>query len=99
MRFIQRGAHQQSSPSIFMMAGTRNIRTIVASSSSAISSPNARYFIITRSENTNAPATTASTSAAPVISRPVVAVPMRMASAVDRPRSRASTMRETRNTS
>jgi len=29
----------------------------------------------------------------------VVAVPMRMASAVDMPRSRASTMRDTRNTS
>ena len=71
-RFIQRGAHQQSSPSSFMIAGTRNIRTTVASSSSAISRPNARYFIITRSENTNAPATTARTSAAPVISRPVV---------------------------
>ena len=82
-----------------MMAGTRNIRTTVASSSSAMSRPNARYFIITRSENTNAPATTASTKAAPVISRPVVAVPIRIASAVDMPRSRASTIRDTRNTS
>ncbi len=99
MRFIHRGAHQQSSPRSFITAGTRNIRTMVASSSSAISNPNARYFIITRSENTNAPATTARTNAAPVINRPVVAVPTRMASAVDRPRSRASTMRDTRNTS
>ena len=60
-RFIHRGAHQQSSPSSFMIAGTRNIRTTVASSSSAMSRPKARYFIITRSENTNAPATTART--------------------------------------
>ena len=82
-----------------MMAGTRNIRTTVASSSSAISRPNARYFIITRSENTKAPATTASTSAAAVIRRPVVAVPIRIASVVDMPRSRASTMRDTRKTS
>ena len=82
-----------------MMAGTRNIRMMVASSSRAMSRPKARYFIITRSENTNAPATTASTSAAAVISRPVVAVPMRIDSAVDMPRSRASTMRETRKTS
>ena len=82
-----------------MIAGTRNIRTIVASSSSAMSRPKARYFIITRSENTNAPATTARTSAAAVMSRPVVAVPIRMASVVDIPRSRASTIRETRNTS
>ena len=82
-----------------MIAGTRNMRTIVASNNSAIRRPNARYFIITRSENTNAPATTASTSAAPVISRPVVAVPIRIASVVDIPRSRASTIRETRNTS
>ena len=82
-----------------MIAGTRNIRTIVASSNSAMRRPNARYFIITRSENTNAPATTASTRAAPVMSRPVVAVPMRIASAVDMPRARASTIRDTRNTS
>ena len=64
-----------------------------------MSRPNARYFIITRSENTNAPATTARTSAAAVISRPVVAVPIRIASVVDIPCSRASTIRETRNTS
>ncbi len=82
-----------------MTAGTRNIRITVASSSSAISRPNARYFIITRSEKANGAATTARTRAAPVMRRPVVAVPIRMASAVDMPRSRASTMRETRNTS
>ena len=98
-RFIHFGAHQQSSPSIFMIAGTRNIRTMVASSNRAISRPKARYFIITRSENTNAPATTARTRAAAVISRPVVAVPMRIASVVDMPRSRASTIRDTRKTS
>ena len=82
-----------------MIAGTRNIRTMVASSRRAISRPNARYFIMTRSENTNAPATTASTSAAAVINRPVVAVPTRIDSVVDMPRSRASTIRDTRNTS
>ena len=98
-RRAQRGAHQQSSPSNFITDGTRNIRTTVASSSSAAIRPKARYFINTRSENTNEPATTASTSAAAVIRRPVVAVPIRMASAVDMPRSRASTIRETRNTS
>ena len=37
-----------------MIAGTRNIRMTVASSSSAMSRPNARYFITTRSENANA---------------------------------------------
>ena len=72
---------------------------IAASNSSAAISPKARYFIITRSENTNDPATTARTSAAAVIRRPVVAVPIRMASAVDMPRARASTIRETRKTS
>src|SRR5271166_4311626 len=56
-RRAQRGAHQQSSPSNFITDGTRNIRTTVASSSSAAIKPNARYFIITRSENTNAPMT------------------------------------------
>ncbi|CAM4438737.1 hypothetical protein MYBA111488_20500 [Mycobacterium basiliense] len=79
-RRIQRGAHQQSSPSSFITDGTKNIRTTVASNSSAAINPNARYFIITRSENTNEPATTASTSAAAVMRRPVVAVPIRMAS-------------------
>ncbi|VAZ58216.1 hypothetical protein LAUMK7_00626 [Mycobacterium kansasii] len=98
-RRIHRGAHQQSSPSSFITDGTRNIRTTVASSSSAAIRPKARYFIITRSENTNEPATTASTSAAAVMRRPVVAVPIRMASWVDMPLSRASTMRETRKTS
>ncbi len=82
-----------------MIAGTRNIRTMVASSRRAISSPNAKYFIMTRSENTKAPATTASTNAAAVINRPVVAVPTRIDSVVDMPRSRASTIRDTRNTS
>ena len=53
---------------------------MVASSSSAAINPNARYFIITRSENTNAPATTATIRAAAVMMRPVVAVPIRMAS-------------------
>ena len=46
-RFIHWGAHQQSSPSSFMMAGTRNIRITVASNSNAMSRPNARYFITT----------------------------------------------------
>ncbi len=71
----------------------------VASSNSAAINPNARYFIITRSEKMNEPATTASTVAAAVMMRPVAAVPIRMASAVDMPRARASTIRDTRNTS
>ena len=82
-----------------MIAGTRNIRTTVASNSSAAIRPNARYFIITRSENTNAPATTTRINAAAVMMRPVVAVPIRIASVVDMPRSLASTIRDTRNTS
>ncbi|CFR65399.1 Uncharacterised protein [Mycobacterium tuberculosis] len=98
-RLAQRGAHQQSSPSSFITDGTKNIRTTVASSSSAAISPKARYFIITRSENTNAPATTATISAAAVMMRPVAAVPIRIASWVDMPRSRASTIRDTKNTS
>ena len=44
MRFIQRGAHQQSSPSIFMIAGTRNMRITVASSSSAAIRPNGQVL-------------------------------------------------------
>ena len=75
-RFIHRGAHQQSLPSSFMTDGTRNIRTTVASSSSAVMRPIARYCIITRSEKANAPPTTTSTSAAALMRRPVVAVPV-----------------------
>ena len=82
-----------------MTDGTRNIRTTVASSTSAVIRPNARYFIMTRSDITKVPATTARTNAAAVIRRPVVAVPMRTASVVGMPSARASTMRDTRKTS
>ncbi len=57
-RFIHAGAHQQSSPSSFITAGTRNMRMTVASMISAAIMPNAMYFIITSSENPKAPVTT-----------------------------------------
>src|SRR5699024_11289827 len=54
-RFIHRGAHQHSSPSIVMTAGTSSMRITVASRISAEIIPKAMYFIITISENPNAP--------------------------------------------
>ncbi|SLI24490.1 Uncharacterised protein [Mycobacteroides abscessus subsp. abscessus] len=57
------------------------------------------YCIITRSENANAPTTTSRMSAAAVMMRPVCAVPARTASVVEAPMLRASTMRDSRNTS
>ena len=99
MRFIHFGAHQQSGPSICITAGTSSMRMTVASRISAAIMPNAMYFIITISENANAPVTTMRISAAEVMMRPVLATPLRMASAVLAPRARASTIRETRKTS
>ena len=82
-----------------MTAGTSSMRITVASMISAAIMPNAMYFIITISENANAPVTTMRMRAADVMMRPVLATPLRIASAVLTPRARASTIRETRNTS
>lgn len=99
MRFIHAGAHQQSSPSSFITAGTRNMRMTVASMISAAIMPNAMYFIITRSENPKAPVTTMRIRAAAVMMRPVWAVPIRIDSVVLAPIDLASTILESRNTS
>ena len=82
-----------------MTAGTRSMRTMVASRKSAKIMPKAMYFIITMSEKPNAAATTIMMSAAAVMMPPVCAVPLAMASSVESPARRASTMRETRKTS
>ena len=99
MRFIHCGAHQQSGPSICMTAGTSSMRMTVASMMRAAIMPNAMYFIITISEKANAPVTTMRIRAAEVMIRPVLATPLRIASAVLTPRALASTILETRNTS
>ncbi|SLC29714.1 Uncharacterised protein [Mycobacteroides abscessus subsp. massiliense] len=85
IRFIHAGAHQQSSPSSFMTAGMSSMRTTVASRMRAAIRPNARYFIITRSEKAKPPATTIRIKAAAVMIRPVLAVPTRTASVVESP--------------
>ena len=72
---------------------------MVASISRAKIMPKAMYFIITMSEKPKAPATTIMMSAAAVMMPPVCAVPAAMASSVEAPRRRASTMRETKKTS
>ena len=59
----------------------------------------AAYSILVVWGTSAAAAAGAGARAAPVISRPVVAVPILIASVVDIPRSRASTIRDTRNTS
>ena len=97
--FIQRGAHQQSSPSSFIVDGTSSIRMMVASRISAAIMPYAMYFIITMSDRPNAPVTTMRIAAAAVMIRPVCAVPTRTASVVLAPFCLASTMRDNRNIS
>ena len=96
---IHFGAHQQSSRSRYITAGTSSMRMIVASMTRAAIMPKAMYFIITISEKAKAPATTIMISAAAVMMPPVVAVPNRIALAVEAPWARASTILDTRNTS
>ena len=72
---------------------------MVASKSRAKIMPKAMYFIMTMSENPNAPHTTIMIMAAALIIPPVWAVPNLMATSVAARCSRASTMRDTRNTS
>ena len=93
------GPHQLSSRSKCITAGTSNMRITVASNNSAAIMPKAMYFIITISEKPNAPHTTIMITAAAVMIDPVWAVPYTIASSVDLPLPRASTMRETKKTS
>jgi hypothetical protein len=81
------------------MAGTSSIRTIVASSTNAMIMPTPTRRIVVTADSANAPVTTMSSSAAALITRPVRARPVVTASAVDAPRVRASTIRDSRNTS
>ncbi len=99
IRVTQVGAHQQSSRSSAMRAGTSSMRMIVASMTRAAIMPKAMYFIITIDENPKAPQTTIMIAAAAVMIPPVVAVPKRIASFVDAPWALASTILETRKTS
>ncbi|TWS22401.1 hypothetical protein FK268_19490 [Tsukamurella sputi] len=96
---IQFGAHQESSPSSFITAGTSTMRTTVASMSSANIRPKETYFSMTRSEVAKAAATHASSTAAAVMMRPVLAVPARIAWFVVAPPARSSIMREITKTS
>ena len=92
-------AHQLSSLSKCITAGTRRRRMTVASRASEKIMPNAMYFIITMSLIAKAAATTIMIAAAAVIMPPVCAVPYLIAWSVEAPLWRASTMRETRKTS
>lgn len=61
--------------------------------------PTPRNRIVANSDNPNAPVTTISSSAAELIMRPVRVSPARIASGVDAPFARASTIRDSRNVS
>ncbi len=93
------GAHQAASPSRASTAGTSNIRTTVASSTSAMIMPTPTKRIVVIVDSANAPVTTISRSAAALITRPVRVSPVLTASAVVAPLLRASTIRDSRNTS
>ena len=76
------GAHQFQSPSSFMVAGTSRARTTVASMSSATSMPMPIIFMKTMPDRPKAPMTTASSSAALVMIRPVFWTPVATAQVV-----------------
>ena len=93
------GAHQFQRPSSFIVAGTSSARTTVASMSSATSMPMPIIFMNTMPDRPNAPITTASSSAALVMIRPVFWTPVATARSLSSVRSHCSRTRESRNTS
>ena len=93
-----RGAHQLSGPSSSISEGTSSARMIVASIRTARTAPSPSSLTNTISEVENAPSATANRSAAAVTTRPVRSRPMATASRSLAPASRASLIRESRNT-
>ena len=81
------------------MAGTSRARTTVASISSATSMPMPSIFMNTMPLSANAPITTASSTAALVMIRPVFWTPVATARSLSPVRSHCSRIRDSRNTS
>src|SRR4029079_6315945 len=92
------GSHQFHSPRSRIVAGSSMLRTIVASISTAVASPNPSCLMITRSSVTKTANTVIMIAAALVMVPDVMAMPRATASPVGRPRSRASLIRVRMNT-
>ena len=92
------GAHQFQRPSSSISAGTSSARTIVASMITATAVPIPSSLMKTICEVANAPMATQNSTAAAVTILPVRCSPSATASRSEAPRSRASLMRDSRNT-
>jgi len=69
------GIHQLALPTSFMIAGTRTIRTIVASTRIAVAKPRPNILVRGSSSKTKPRKTEIMIRAADVITRPVLAIP------------------------
>ena len=88
-----------SRPTTCMSAGTSRQRMISASSRTAIARPRPNSLITRSGPSANEPKTTIMISAAAVMTRPVVATPLRTASDASPVRSHSSRTRDMRNIS
>jgi hypothetical protein len=93
------GSHQFARPSSVMVDGTSTIRTIVASTSTAVARPSPIIFVAGSSSSTNPMKTQIMMSAAEVMTRAVDAMPRMTAAPLSPVRTYSSRTRESRNTS
>ena len=94
----QEGRYQLRSPSSCIAAGTSTRRTMVASSSRAIATPNPICWNMTRSPRAKPLKTAMMIRAPPVMMRPVEPTPWAIASLLSPVRRKRSRMRLSRNT-
>ena len=93
------GAHQFHSPSSVIVAGTRRMRTRVASMATAVASATPVCLMMSSWPVTNPANTMTMMSAAEVMMRPERCRPAATASSLPSPESRSSLIRASRNTS
>ena len=93
------GIHQFLSPSSSMVAGTSSMRTMVASSSTAVARPTPISLVTRSGSSRKAPNTNTMISAAAVMTRAVAARPSATEVRLSPVRSHSSFTRERRNTS
>jgi len=93
------GNHQLASPSSSMVAGTRIMRTSVASTRTAVARPMPNTLRMRRSPSTKLPNTQTMIAAAAVMTRAVAARPSATAVALSFVFSHSSRILDSRNTS
>src|ERR1700722_14226304 len=100
VRSIHFGIHQLTGPRISMMDGTSNMRTMVASTSTAVASPSPKTLRMCSGSFMTKDANTQNMmAAAAVMMRPVTASPSATESELSFVRSHSSRMRDSRKTS